>query len=257
MAECVKCACFIEEEALEKNMLVCPNCGYHFRLSARQRLYYTVDKDTLEEFEANAGGDNLLSFPEYEDKLKKVREELDIKEAVVTAIGKIGGNECIVCAMDGRFLMGSMGMAVGEKITRAFEKATACRLPIIIFAVSGGARMQEGIISLMQMAKTAGAAKRHSDAGLLYISVLTDPTTGGVLASFAGLGDIILAEPRAYIGFAGKRVIENTLGQTLPKGFQSSEFLEEKGFIDKIVQRKDMKKLLADLLAIHIGGAEV
>lgn len=254
MAECVKCACITDDKSLEENMQVCPNCGYHFRLSARKRISYTADEGTFCEFEIDRAGDDPLSFPGYEEKLKETREKFDVTEAVVTGTGEIGGHKCIVCAMDGRFLMGSMGMAVGEKLTRAFEKATVDRLPIVIFSVSGGARMQEGIISLMQMAKTAGAAKRHGEAGLLYISVLTDPTTGGVLASFAGLGDIILAEPRAYIGFAGKRVIENTLGQTLPKGFQTSEFLKEKGFIDKIVSRKDMKRILSDLLALHKGG---
>ena len=255
--ECVKCTRSFSEQELEQNMMVCKGCGYHFRLPAKRRLEYTVDEGTLTEFEGAAIGSDPLSFPEYKDKLFKTRNELNITEAVITATGEIDGHKCVICAMDGRFLMGSMGMAVGEKITRAFELATQKRMPVIIFSVSGGARMQEGIVSLMQMAKTAGAVKKHSDAGLLYISVLTDPTTGGVLASFAGLGDIILAEPKAYIGFAGKRVIENTLGQTLPKGFQTSEFMVQKGFVDKIVHRKDMKDIISALLDIHKGGTEL
>ena len=251
MTECKKCAHFFDEKELKENMKICTNCGYHFPLSAPERLEITFDDGSFNELDENIVGGNPLSFPEYDEKLSKARENTGLKEAVITAIGRIDGNECVVCAMDGRFLMGSMGMAVGEKITRAFEYALEKRLPVICFSVSGGARMQEGIISLMQMAKTAGAVKRHSDAGLLYISVLTDPTTGGVLASFAGLGDITLSEPKAYIGFAGKRVIEKTMGLSLPKGFQTSEFYEEKGFIDKIVDRHDMKSTLALLLKLH------
>ncbi len=249
--KCIKCSTIMLNEDLEKNKKVCTNCGYHFRLTARQRIMYTLDEGSFQEMDAFACGNDPLNFPGYDEKLQSLRSALNIQEAVVCGVGEINKEKCVLCVMDGFFIMGSMGMAVGEKITRAIEYATKENLPVIIFTVSGGARMQEGIISLMQMAKTSGALKRHSDKGLLYITVITDPTTGGVTASFASLGDIILAEPGAVIGFAGKRVIEQTIKQTLPDEFQKSEFMMEKGFVDKIVERNDLKPLLSNLLNLH------
>lgn len=199
---------------------------------------------------------NPLGFPGYEEKVRALQERTGLTEAVVTGKGRINGMETVIGVCDGRFMMASMGEAVGEKITRAVERATKLSLPVILFACSGGARMQEGIVSLMQMAKTSAALKRHSDAGLLYVSVLTDPTTGGVTASWAMLGDIILAEPHALIGFAGPRVIEQTIGQKLPKGFQRAEFLVEHGFVDRILPREEAKEVLAEILRMHGKRAE-
>ena len=216
-----------------------------------------TDEGSFEEWDSDLQGGNPLEYKGYEEKLEKLQEKTGLSEAVITGKAKIDGRETAIGVCDGRFLMASMGEAVGEKIARAVERATEERLPVILFACSGGARMQEGIISLMQMAKTSGAVKRHSDAGLLYITVLTDPTTGGVTASFAMEGDIILAEPKALVGFAGQRVVEQTTHTKLPKGFQRSEFLLEKGFVDSVVQRKDMKKTLAYLLSIHNPNKEV
>lgn len=194
---------------------------------------------------------NPLDFPEYSEKIKSSQEASELNEAVVTGIGKIYGKDAVIGIMDSKFMMGSMGSVVGEKLTRAIERATKERLPVIIFTASGGARMQEGMFSLMQMAKTSAAIARHNEEGLLYIAVLTDPTTGGVTASFAMLGDIILSEPQVLIGFAGRRVIEQTIKQKLPEGFQSAEFLLEHGFIDKIVNRNELKKTLYRILDIH------
>ena len=252
--KCDSCKEILYKEDVHKNYSVCPNCGKHFRVSARRRLEQIVDENTFEEMDSNLQTTDPLQFEGYTKKIALLQEKTKINEAVKTGIGKINGEQAVIAIMDGNFLMGSMGCVVGEKITRAIETAIEKRLPLIMFCVSGGARMQEGIISLMQMAKTSSALAKLDDAGLLYISVLTDPTTGGVTASFAMLGDIILAEPDALIGFAGPRVIEQTLKQKLPEGFQRSEFLLEHGFIDKIVTRKDMKDTLSQILKLHKGG---
>lgn len=252
--KCDSCKEILYKEDVHKNYSVCPNCGKHFRISARRRLEQIVDENTFEEMDSNLQTTDPLQFEGYTKKIALLQEKTKINEAVKTGIGKINGEQAVIAIMDGNFLMGSMGCVVGEKITRAIETAIEKRLPLIMFCVSGGARMQEGIISLMQMAKTSSALAKLDDAGLLYISVLTDPTTGGVTASFAMLGDIILAEPDALIGFAGPRVIEQTLKQKLPEGFQRSEFLLEHGFIDKIVNRKDMKDTLSQILKLHKGG---
>ena len=252
--KCDSCKEILYKEDVHKNYSVCPNCGKHFRISARRRLEQIVDENTFEEMYSNLQTTDPLQFEGYTKKIALLQEKTKINEAVKTGIGKINGEQAVIAIMDGNFLMGSMGCVVGEKITRAIETAIEKRLPLIMFCVSGGARMQEGIISLMQMAKTSSALAKLDDAGLLYISVLIDPTTGGVTASFAMLGDIILAEPDALIGFAGPRVIEQTLKQKLPEGFQRSEFLLEHGFIDKIVTRKDMKDTLSQILKLHKGG---
>ncbi|SDK23397.1 acetyl-CoA carboxylase, carboxyltransferase subunit beta [Natronincola ferrireducens] len=227
------------------------------RISARDRINELIDPSTFIEYDVRLTAANPLNFPGYTDKVTEVIKKSNENEAVITGEGKIHGESCIVCVMDPSFMMGSMGSVVGEKITRAIEKAIEKRFPLIIFTASGGARMQEGILSLMQMAKVSAAIAKLSEEGLLYISVLTDPTTGGVTASFAMLGDIIIAEPGALIGFAGPRVIEQTIKQKLPEGFQRSEFLQEKGFVDKIVSRKDMGDVLSKILRIHTIGGEL
>ena len=255
--KCDNCKEILYKEELHKNLSVCPNCGKHFRLSARRRIKQIADEGTFEEIGKEILTEDPLHFEGYMKKVETLREKTKIEEAVKCGICEIEGQKVVLGVMDGNFLMGSMGRAVGERITLAIETAIKKKLPLIMFCVSGGARMQEGIVSLMQMAKTSSAIARLNEKGLLYISVLTDPTTGGVTASFASLGDIILAEPKALIGFAGPRVIEQTIKQKLPKGFQSSEFLLEHGFIDKIVERKDMKETLAKLLRLHAkGGAK-
>ncbi len=253
-AKCEKCKEIIYKETLRENLSVCPNCGHYFRMHINKRLELIIDKDTYKKFNINIETNNPLELEDYPKKLKSLREKTGIEEAVSAGTGKINGEEVVICVMDSGFLMGSMGIVVGEKITYAVEQAIEKRLPLIIFSASGGARMQEGIISLMQMAKTTSALTKLDKAGLLYISVLTDPTYGGVTASFASLGDIVLAEPGAMIGFAGKRVIEQTIGEQLPEGFQTSEFLLEHGFIDKIVERKDLKDTLSKLISFHKGG---
>ena len=249
--KCDNCKEILYKEELHKNLSVCPNCGKHFRLSARRRIKQIADEGTFEEIGKDILTEDPLHFDGYIKKVETLREKTKIEEAVKCGICEIEGQKVVLGVMDGNFLMGSMGRAVGERITLAIETAIKEELPLIMFCVSGGARMQEGIVSLMQMAKTSSAIARLNEKGLLYISVLTDPTTGGVTASFASLGDIILAEPKALIGFAGPRVIEQTIKQKLPKGFQSSEFLLEHGFIDKIVERKDMKETLAKLVRLH------
>ncbi len=249
--KCDKCKEILYKEDVHKNFSVCPNCGKHFRLSARRRIKQIADEGTFEEIGADILTKNPLNFDGYMKKITSLKEKTKIEEAVKCGTCEINGEKVVLAVMDGNFMMGSMGSAVGERITLAIETSIEKRLPLIIFCVSGGARMQEGIVSLMQMAKTSSALAKHNEAGLLYISVLTDPTTGGVTASFASLGDIILAEPDALIGFAGPRVIEQTIKQKLPDGFQRSEFLLEHGFIDKIVERKDMKDTLYNLLKLH------
>ena len=251
LKKCNKCGAAILTEEVKSAGYICPKCQGYFRVHAYERIRMTVDEDSFEEWEKDMEFVNPLEFRGYEEKVKSLKEKTGLSEAVVTGKASIEGNPAVIAVCDGRFLMASMGQVVGEKITRAVERATKEQLPVIIFACSGGARMQEGIVSLMQMAKTAAALKRHSDAGLLYVSVLTDPTTGGVTASFAMLGDVILAEPKALIGFAGPRVIEQTIGEKLPKGFQRSEFLLEHGFIDRIVERKEMRTVLANILQMH------
>ena len=252
--KCDNCKEIIYKEELHKNLSVCPNCGKHFRLSSRRRIKQIADEGSFEEIGKDILTKDPLNFEGYLKKVELLKEKTKIEEAVKCGKCKIENENAILCVMDGNFLMGSMGYAVGERITLAIETAIKERLPLIIFCVSGGARMQEGMVSLMQMAKTSSALSKLNAEGLLYISILTDPTTGGVTASFASLGDIILAEPKALIGFAGPRVIEQTIKQKLPEGFQSSEFLLEHGFIDKIVERKDMKSTLAQIIRLHKEG---
>lgn len=242
--KCGKCGKTIYSDDIIENYYICPNCNNYFRVSPRVRLSMVLDKGSFCEWDTGISISDPLEFPNYKNKVRHLKKVTNLDEAIITGKGKINGISVCIGVMSADFMMGSMGEVVGEKITRMVERAIEQRLPVIIFTCSGGARMQEGIISLMQMAKTSQALKKHDEAGLLYISVLTDPTTGGVTASFAMLGDIILAEPQALIGFAGPRVIEQTINQKLPEGFQTSEFLLEYGFIDKIVERKNMKQIL-------------
>lgn len=251
LRKCNKCGAAIIAEDVKQGYYICPKCGGYFRVHAYRRIQMVINEGTFEEWNQDLIGGNPVNYKGYPEKVQALQEKTGLKEAVVTGKGKINGRDTVIAVCDGRFLMASMGWAVGEKITRAVERATEEKLPIIIFACSGGARMQEGITSLMQMAKTSAALERHSKAGLLYVSVLTEPTTGGVTASFAMLGDIILAEPGALIGFAGPRVIEQTLRQKLPKGFQRAEFLVEHGFVDDIVRRENLKETLGKILEIH------
>jgi acetyl-CoA carboxylase carboxyl transferase beta subunit len=252
--KCNKCKEILYKETIRENLNICPNCGNYFRMHINRRLESIIDEGTYKRFELNIETNNPLNLEDYPKKLKTLREKTGLEEAIACGTGKINGEDVVICIMDSGFLMGSMGAVVGEKITYSIEQAIRLKLPIIIFSVSGGARMQEGIISLMQMAKTTAALTKLDEAGLLYISVLTDPTYGGVTASFASLGDIILAEPGAMIGFAGQRVIEQTIGEKLPEGFQTAEFLLEHGFIDKIVRREDMKETLYKLICYNKGG---
>lgn len=249
--KCEGCGKVLYRSDLEDNKKVCIYCNYHFRLTARERIDQVVDKGTFVEINKNLNSCNPLDFDGYEEKLTKQKKATELEEAIVTGYGKINGNPSVIAVMDSRFFMGSMGSVVGEKVTRAVELATEKSLPIIIFTCSGGARMQEGIFSLMQMAKTSSAIAAHNKKNLLYVTVLTDPTTGGVTASFAMLGDIILSEPNALIGFAGRRVIEQTIKESLPEDFQRAEFLQKKGFVDKIVKRSELKETLELILKFH------
>ncbi len=249
--KCRKCGQMVYAEDVKSNFYTCPKCDNYFRVHAYRRIEMTADEGTFEEWNQEMEFTNPLEFPGYEEKVQAAKEKTKLNEAVVTGKCRIEGQETAFGVCDSRFLMSSMGHVVGEKITSMVERATREKLPVVLFACSGGARMQEGCVSLMQMAKTSGALKRHHEAGLLYISVLTDPTTGGVTASFAMLGDIILAEPGALIGFAGPRVIQQTIGQKLPNGFQRAEFLQDHGFVDKIVSRKEMKETLGQILKMH------
>lgn len=255
LKKCNKCGAAILSEEVINGAYICPKCHGYFRVPAYKRIEMIADEGSFEEWDMDLDGmdgpPDPLQFKGYSEKIKKLREQTGLKEAVVTGRVKINGKQAVIGVCDGRFMMASMGYAVGEKITRAVERATNEKLPVILFTCSGGARMQEGIISLMQMEKTSAALKRHSDAGLLYVTVLTDPTTGGVTASFAMLGDIIIAEPQALIGFAGPRVIEQTIGEKLPEGFQRAEFLLEHGFVDQIVKRENMKPVLGRILKMH------
>lgn len=252
--KCDKCKEIIYKETLRNNFSICPNCGNYFRMHIGKRLDLIIDEGTYKRFDLKLDTINPLNLEDYPKKINSLRKKTGLEEAVACGIGKINGEDVVICIMDSGFLMGSMGAVVGEKITYSIEQAIKLKVPLIIFSVSGGARMQEGIISLMQMAKTTAALTKLDEAGLLYISVLTDPTYGGVTASFASLGDIILAEPGAMIGFAGQRVIKQTIGEDLPEGFQTAEFLLEHGFIDKIIERKDMKNTIYKLIQYHKGG---
>ncbi len=249
--KCPRCNTVVYRDEFIKNKQVCMACNYHARIGHKDRLEMTVDKDSFVEFDAGMTSLNPIDFPEYEEKLAQLQEKCGTKEAVVTGLCKIRGYDAVIGIMDSNFMMASMGSVVGEKITRAIEYATAHKLPVILFTASGGARMQEGIVSLMQMAKTSGAIAKHNEAGQLYITVMTDPTTGGVTASFASLGDVIIAEPKVLIGFAGRRVIQDTIRQQLPDDFQSAEFMLQNGFVDMIVERKKMRSTLSRLLMMH------
>ncbi|NLF27092.1 MAG: acetyl-CoA carboxylase carboxyltransferase subunit beta [Clostridiales bacterium] len=250
-ASCPNCRAMNPAEELTRHADVCPKCQHHFRVSARRRIALTADEGTFSELWPTLVGVNPIAFPDYDKKLVSAKEQSNEVEAVVVGECAIGGVAACVFAMEPSFMMGSMGTAVGEKIARLFEHALEKSLPVVGFCVSGGARMQEGILSLMQMAKTTGAVKRHSDAGNLYIAILTDPTTGGVTASFAMEGDITISEPGALIGFAGPRVIEQTIRQKLAEGFQRAEFVLEKGFVDMICDRRDLVDRIAGLLKLH------
>lgn len=249
--KCDKCKEIVYKETVRENMSICPNCGAYFRMHINKRLEMIIDEGSYKKFDLNIDTVNPLNLEGYEQKIKTLRTKTGIPEAVSAGIGKINGEDVVICVMDSGFLMGSMGSVVGEKITYSMGKAIELNVPFIIFCTSGGARMQEGIISLMQMAKTTSAVAKMNKAGILYISVLTDPTYGGVTASFASIADIVLAEPGAMIGFAGQRVIQQTIGQSLPEGFQTAEFLLDHGFIDKIVERQNMKKTIFDLIQFH------
>lgn len=251
MKKCEKCRKIYYQKEMLKNLLVCPNCGHHHGMNAWERVDMLFDDQTFEEWDNNIISSNPLDFPDYEEKLQKDREKTDLNEAVVTGKGLIGENPVAVAIMDARFRMGSMGSVVGEKIVRAMERAREQQIPFIIFTASGGARMQEGVLSLMQMAKTSIAIKRFSDEGGLFISIMTHPTTGGVSASFASLGDYNFAEPAALIGFAGRRIIEQTIREKLPKDFQTAEFLLKHGQLDKVIHRLEMKELLTKILKMH------
>jgi acetyl-CoA carboxylase carboxyl transferase subunit beta len=248
---CPNCQTLTPIDTFLGNLHVCGTCGYHARLTWQERLSFTADEGTFQEFDSLMESKNPIGFPGYNEKLKDLQRERGTKEAVVTGLCTIQGYTVVIGVMDSYFMMASMGSVVGEKITRAFEYGTEHKLPVVLFTASGGARMQEGIFSLMQMAKTSGAVARHNQAGQLYITVLGDPTTGGVTASFASLGDIIIAEPGALIGFAGKRVIADTIGQSLPGHFQTAEFLREHGFSDMVAGRGDLRDVLARLVRLH------
>ena len=250
---CPKCKMESGRTAVEQGAMICPACGAYFRMNARERITHTFDAGSFQELDADVTSVDFLSFPGYAEKLEKARKTTGENEAVLCGTAAIGGMFCATFVMDSSFIMASMGSAVGEKSTRLFEFALAQRLPVIGFTASGGARMQEGVVSLMQMAKCSGAVKRHSEAGLLYIAVLTDPTTGGVTASFAMQADIILAEPNALIGFAGRRVVEQTTGSQLPGNFQRAEFLREHGFVDAVIERRALPVTLGNLLYLHGG----
>lgn len=253
-APCPDCGRAVSRRTWAERQNVCPHCGFHRPVSAYQRMEQILDPGSFKELDAGLCGGDPLQFDGYPEKLRRLRQTTGLQEAVVCAKGRIGGAAVVIGVMDSRFLMGSMGVAVGEKIARAADTARREKLPLILFCASGGARMQEGILSLMQMAKTAEAVSRFQDAGGLYIACLTHPTTGGVTASFASLADITLAEPGALIGFAGPRVIEQTIGQTLPEGFQRSEYLLEHGFLDAVVPRAELRGVLIRLLQLHGKG---
>lgn len=251
---CPDCKHTVLKATVERHQFVCPDCQYHFKMNGRARIAFLADPDSFCELDGALSPKNLLDFPGYDEKLNQAQQESGELEGVICGTATVGGYPVALFVMDPGFILGSMGTIVGEKITRLFEYATENNLSVIGYTVSGGARMQEGILSLMQMAKTSGAVKRHNDTGLLYVAVLTNPTTGGVTASFAMEGDIILAEPKALVAFAGPRVIEQTIRQKLPSGFQRAEFLLEKGFVDAIVPRDQQKQMLTTILQLHQKG---
>ncbi|MDA8234888.1 MAG: acetyl-CoA carboxylase, carboxyltransferase subunit beta [Clostridia bacterium] len=252
--KCSDCGEIVYTKELEKNQKVCLKCQFHFRLGARERIALVADEESFRELDSNLVSVNPLGFDTYSEKLIEAQETVGINEAVITGEATINGQPVVIGVMDAQFIMGSMGSVVGEKVARMFERGLEKKLPVVLFAASGGARMQEGILALMQMAKTSSVIARFNEAGLLYISFFTDPTTGGVTASFASLGDIILAEPGTLIGFTGPRVIEQTIKQKLPQGFQRAEFMLEHGFVDAIVPRQEIKTTLAMILELHGKG---
>jgi acetyl-CoA carboxylase carboxyl transferase subunit beta len=252
---CPECQFPIPTQDLHKHIFTCPNCNHHFKISAYDRLDCLLDDKSFKEIYSRANSKGINDFPEYNLKLARYQKDSGLSEAVITGFGKIDDQRVAVAVMDSSFMMGSMGQVVGEKITRLIELATRKKYPLVIFSASGGARMQEGIMSLFQMAKTSAVLEKFNQKGGLYIVVLTHPTTGGVSASFAMLGDIILAEPKALVGFAGRRVIEKTISEQLPESFQKAEFVLEKGFVDAIVDRKDQKRILSKLIKMHTKGA--
>lgn len=251
LVKCPECSSMIFKNDLSDNLKICPTCGKYLKMNARERINSILDKDTFIEYFKDKNIRDPLKFPKYKEKQIVLRKILNQDEAVVCGIGKINGNKIVIAVMDTQFMMGSMGSTVGEKITKAIELSIKKKLPIIIFTASGGARMQEGMFSLMQMAKTSQAIAKHDEKGLLYITVMTDPTTGGVSASFANLGDVIIAEKNALIGFAGQRVIQQVTGTTLPEGFQRAEFLLKHGLIDMVVERSELKETISNILLIH------
>ncbi|MFD2681570.1 acetyl-CoA carboxylase, carboxyltransferase subunit beta [Bacillus seohaeanensis] len=257
MTKCPNCKKIMYTKELQKNLKVCLHCGFHHGMNAWERIASFVDEDTFKELDENMVSTNPLNFPDYIEKLEKDREKSQLNEAVVTGTGKINGLDAVIAVMDSRFRMGSMGSVVGEKITRAIEEANAKKVPFIIFTASGGARMQEGVLSLMQMAKTSVALRRLSDNGGLFISIMTHPTTGGVSASFASLGDYNFAEPGALIGFAGRRIIEQTIREDLPEDFQTAEFLLKHGQLDDVISRLDLKDSITNVLDIHSWDGEL
>ncbi|MFC4618259.1 acetyl-CoA carboxylase, carboxyltransferase subunit beta [Camelliibacillus cellulosilyticus] len=256
MKKCPKCKKIMYTKELKKRLSICQSCGYHYPLTAPERIEILIDEGTFQELDRELTSENPLDFPGYEDKLARDRNKTDLNEAVVTGYGAINGYKTVIAVMDSRFIMGSMGSVVGEKIARAIEFAKDQGLPMIIFTASGGARMQEGVLSLMQMAKTSAVLKAYSQAGGLFIPIMTHPTTGGVTASFASLGDYNFAEPGALIGFAGRRIIEQTIREDLPDDFQTAEFLLKHGQLDQVIRRDDMKEALTTILSIHAKGGE-
>ena len=258
-SKCPECSTPTYVKGLKNNLNVCPNCSYHFSITGRERIDLLTDEGTFKEYDANLTSTDPLKFKgpkTYQEKLKSDQKRTGLKDAALSGVGKLDGKDVSIVVTDSRFIMGSMGAVVGEKVARAIERATETKMPVIIVSGSGGgARMYEGIISLMQMAKTCQALERHHRAGLLHVSVLTNPTMAGIMASFAGVGDVIVAEPKALIGFAGPRVIEQTIRQKLPEGFQRSEFLLAHGLIDMITERKDMKSFLSDIIDYAAGGS--
>ncbi len=254
MMKCPECRKIHVTKEVEQNLKVCPTCGHHIKMTAHERIHIFLDKDSFTSLDDHLQTSNPLGFPSYVEKIEVDKKKTGLNEAVLTGIGELKGEKVVVAVMDSHFRMGSMGSVVGEKITRAIEKATELRVPFIIFTASGGARMQEGVLSLMQMAKTSVALNRHSEAGLLYISIMTHPTTGGVSASFASIGDLNIAEPQALIGFAGRRVIEQTVREKLPEDFQTAEFLLAHGQLDAIFHRHEMRDKLATIVKLHQKG---
>lgn len=255
MTKCPECKNILVTKDLMQVLKVCPNCQYHMRMTANERVTMLFDENTFESLDDHLKTENPLAFPAYTEKIEQDAKKTGLNEAVLTGVGNIEGRQVAVAIMDAHFRMGSMGSVVGEKITRAIEKATELGIPMLIFTASGGARMQEGVLSLMQMAKTSVALNRHAEKGLLFISIMTYPTTGGVSASFASVGDINLAEPKALIGFAGRRVIEQTVREKLPNDFQTAEFLLDHGQLDAVVHREKMKETLSTIIRLHVKEA--